>query len=193
LQVAGRDDFVPTWIERNFLRPMPREPSRIFVNSMSDLAYWEPAWTERVMARIAENPQHLFLFLSKQPWAFEWKPRENAMLGYSVTRQADYDQLQYGTCGVSFLSLEPLLERVDLWGDWSLHWVIVGAETGNRRDRIVLERPWLQEIFRFCRTRQVPLFFKASLRHLWPAKAEFPQEYPTGFPRSPQAAYAARR
>jgi hypothetical protein len=43
LQVAGRDDFAPTWIERNFAKPMPRKPARIFVNSMSDLADYPEA------------------------------------------------------------------------------------------------------------------------------------------------------
>jgi len=190
LQVAGRDDFVPTWIERNFLRPMPQQPARIFVDSMSDLADWETVWTGKVFGKIRENPQHLFLFLSKRPWNCECFDVKNTMLGYSATNANSLlpvaKELYDGN--VAFLSLEPLLADPDIWrlADHAryIRWIIVGAETGNRRDRVVPERPWLQEIFHFCRTYQVPLFFKASLRQFWPASAEFPQEYPADFPRS---------
>ena len=31
--------FLPTWIESNFNKSFPKKPSRIFVNSMSDIEY----------------------------------------------------------------------------------------------------------------------------------------------------------
>lgn len=179
LQVCGRNDFAPMWVEKNFKKKFPRKPSRIFVNSMSDVAYWEPEWFWRVMKKIQEHPEHRFLFLSKEPWRCEWVPIRNTMLGYSITKQGDCDQLmEHGHRPVSFLSIEPMLGPVRLWLFWLPRWVIVGAETGNRNERVIPEQEWLREIWSFCETQNIPLFFKASLRPYWPEGAYFPQEYP---------------
>jgi protein gp37 len=59
-----------------------------------------------------------------------------------------------------------------------LRWIIVGAETGNRKGRVVPKFSWITEIRDFARTHGIPLFFKESLREIWPSDADFPQEYP---------------
>ncbi len=178
LQVAGRDDFAPTWIERNFQRPFPEKPSRIFVNSMSDVADWEPKWFWRVMDKIRMHREHIFLFLSKMPWKVKWVSMWNAMLGYSASDQDAIQLLVNREEYVSFLSLEPLHGpiNIDGWKPPALRWIIVGAETGNRRERVVPELAWLQSIYNFARDNGIPLFFKDSLRRLWPG--ELPREFP---------------
>jgi protein gp37 len=180
MRVCGRNDFVPTWVEKNFLKSLPRKPSRIFVNSMSDVADWSGDWTWTVEKCIKQHPEHLFLCLSKRPWNAWLKPTDNLMLGYSVTTQKSYnDLLLRGPRHVTFLSIEPILERINLGTRWLPYWIIVGAETGNRSGRAVPKTEWLREIFGFCQANRIPLFFKDSLRTLWPASAYFPQEYPT--------------
>ena len=173
-------DFEPRWIERNFNRPFPRKSCRIFVNSMSDLADWEPKWFNRVVGRILHHPEHLFLFLSKHPWSIDlegFKAVKNMMLGYSATCQSDTDRLMdVGMGEVSFLSLEPLLSNINLNLYEEMKWVIVGAETGNRKDRVVPKLAWLVSIRDFARENRIPLFFKGSLRRIW--IGELPQEYP---------------
>jgi protein gp37 len=183
--VDGRryKDFEPRWIERNFNRPFPRKSSRIFVNSMSDVADWEPKWFNRVVGRILHHPEHLFLFLSKRTWSVDlgFKAVKNIMLGYSADGRFAYEQLlDCGYKNVSFLSVEPLLDPIPfinyLHGP-KLLWIIVGAETGNRKDRVVPQLEWLREINNFAWINKIPLFFKESLRRIWPWK--LPQEYPT--------------
>ena len=56
-------------------------------------------------------------------------------------------------------------------------WIIVGAETGNRKDRVAPKPEWLRDIYVFSRSNSIPLFFKESLRPYWEGKI-FPQEYP---------------
>ncbi len=181
LRVCGRDDFVPTWVERNFSRPFPRRPERIFVNSMSDVAEWEPEWTRRVLGRIAEREDHTFLFLTKHPIDAPWgavSEHENALLGVTATDQRSYDRLVSRTPPRNFISLEPLHGPIRLWG---IHrWIIVGAETGNRQGRVRPELSWLLAIRDYASAHGVPLFFKRSLREVWPAIDDeaFPQEYP---------------
>ena len=58
-------DFKPVFLESNFNKPFPKKPSRIFVNSMSDIAYWKPEWMKKVLNKIKDYPQHQFLFLTK--------------------------------------------------------------------------------------------------------------------------------
>jgi protein gp37 len=175
-------DFTPHWVQKNFERTMPRKASRIFVNSMSDVADWRDEWHARVLDRIHQRREHRFLFLSKRPWKvpgfYDWF---NIMLGYSVTQQADMDALLLngGPGDVSFLSIEPLLDRVEEPTLWTPRWIIVGAETGNRKGKVSPDIQWLEEIHAFARRRSVPLFFKESLRPFWHQhEADFPQEYP---------------
>lgn len=187
LQVAGREDFAPTWIEHNFQRRMPRKPARIFVNSMSDVAWWEEDWSRKVVARIAAYPEHHFLFLTKYPERLRQDLPPNAWYGFSCTDQESYlsASFQVADGTLQFLSIEPLLDELDLeemiCGPL-LRWVIVGAETGNRHDRIIPRVAWLYEIYAFCRRHQIPLFFKDSLRHLLPPAFVMPREYPAGMP-----------
>jgi protein gp37 len=172
-------DFTPHWVEKNFNRAMPKKPSRIFINSMSDVAQWEPIWLARVIHRIAEHPRHLFLFLTKEPDRAPWdvvSAEKNALLGVTVTDQLSYDQLVSRTSPRNFLSIEPLLGPVHPWG---IHkWIIVGAETGNRKERVVPKKAWLDEIWTYSKVHRIPLFFKDSLRSIWPSCLLLSQEYP---------------
>jgi protein gp37 len=181
----GRPDFIPEWNQRNFDKPFPRKPSRIFVNSMSDVADWKSVWMRQVEGRIQDHPEHLFLMLSKRPWDVEWYHSANAMLGYSATCMDDLfiaadhfrKQSRVFMGPVTFLSLEPLHGPIHLNMEWLPRWIIVGAETGNRKGRVVPKLEWLSEIQQYARQNSIPLFFKSSLRAIW-ILGYFPQEYP---------------
>ncbi len=93
----------------------------------------------------------------------------------------------------TFISLEPLFGPVDLnrieptgkdayldlligkrsWfmgGDTNgkrLRWVIIGAETGNRKGKVIPERRWVQDIVDRCCKAGVPVFLKNSLAEIW--------------------------
>jgi protein gp37 len=179
-------DWTPHWIESNFQRKLPRKPSRIFVNSMSDLADWEPLWRCHVGERIHTHPEHTFFFLTKRPSALNQSNCENVMIGYSATTFDDLarEENHLGR-RISFLSIEPIhgpmgLDRIGRTR--LLRWIIVGAETGNREGRVVPKAEWLREIFGFCQANNIPLFFKDSLRNFWPRDMHFPREFPKEMP-----------
>jgi protein gp37 len=184
MKVAGRDDFEPTWIERNFQKPMPKHPSRIFVNSMSDIADWDDDWVVRTFEKIEDYPEHRFIFLTKRPWKVLWQkhpPVAQAILGFSTTETADlFDLVQHGIGQVSFLSIEPILFPVTMPTTWKPRWIIVGAETGNRKGKITPEPGWIEDIYEYAMRNKIPLFFKESLRSMWPFDGYdyFPQEFP---------------
>ena len=92
-----------------------------------------------------------------------------------------------------FISIEPILtdviERPGYHGSRSalreaiasryaghIEWVIIGAETGNRKSKIVPEKAWIEKIVEACRKAGKPVFMKESLRGMM--GADFVQEFP---------------
>jgi protein gp37 len=171
----GRPDFAPVWVEKNFQREFPRNPSRIFVNSMSDLADWKPEWYRRVNAKMKEHPEHLFLFLTKRLGDCRWIDPAHSILGVSVTDQKSYDEISRWIGPRQFISIEPIHGPIILRD--RVRWLIVGSETGNRKGKVKPLTVWVDDIYTFARENHIPIFFKKSLRPFWPARAYFPQEY----------------
>jgi len=75
-----------------------------------------------------------------------------------------------------------LLNRFIYGEDWSFRidgiykWVIVGAETGNRKDKVIPEKAWIDKLAALCDRANVPIFMKESLRELM--GTDFRQEFP---------------
>jgi protein gp37 len=181
------DDFsVAVWVESNFARPFPRKPSRIFVNSMSDIADWRWDWRRRVGDRIRQAPEHQFLFLTKSPDRMHVCDWGNVLLGASVTTCNNLlgVVLPLSQGVIRFLSIEPLhgdmdMGRLTAQQIQNLRWIIVGAETGNRVGKVIPRFNWLFGIYAYSRIHGIPLFFKESLRPIWCTEfRELPQEFP---------------
>ena len=62
--------------------------------------------------------------------------------------------------------------------DGIFNWVIVGAETGNRKGKIVPQKAWIDKLATLCDRAGVPIFMKESLRDLM--GCDFRQEFPWG-------------
>lgn len=181
-------NFKPQWIESNFQRKFPKKPKRIFVNSMSDIWWWKPEWMERVLKRIKEYPQHIFLFLTKFPKVYlRYTFPKNCWLGITVTSNKDIKRLikddlfcyQIDSIPrLMFLSVEPILERIDLKGI-CFDWVILGAETGYRPEKVVPKYEWIWDIWKYCLKNRIPFFMKNNLEKIFPNMALI-QEFPGG-------------
>ena len=83
---------------------------------------------------------------------------------------------------------EKLLEKFIYGEDRPFHtdgifeWVIVGAETGNRKDRVVPKKEWIDKLTALCDRSGVPIFMKESLREIM--GDDFRQEFPWEAKRS---------
>ena len=168
-------DFQPHWVEKNFNRAMPRKPSRIFVDSMSDVAFWKAEWWQRVMGRIAENLQHTFIFLTKSPVIYHMMLfPDNCWLGVTATTKKEIEHYQDTLVGnIRFVSIEPILEQInpEIFCGHYLSWVILGAETGNRRGKVIPPREWIEPFL----SLPIPLFMKSNLPWSGPWRKEFPE------------------
>ena len=175
----GDPNFKPTWKQKNFDKSFPKKPSRIFVNSMSDLCWWPWDWIDSVLRKIDDNPLHTFLFLTKSPGVyFNYIFPLNCRLGATITREKYLTKsLAYDRC--DFISIEPMLESIYPKDLDIFTWVIIGAETGNRKGKIIPKREWIAEIVDYCKANQIPIFLKDSLWEIWGEKLI--QEKPAKF------------
>ena len=78
----------------------------------------------------------------------------------------------------TFLSIEPILADFGEIGTGSYipEWIIVGAETGSRKDKVIPRREWIENIVEQCRKYGIPVFMKPSLTDIW--GEELIQEFP---------------
>lgn len=169
--------FAPTFHRYRLDIPKKRwkEPSTIFVCSMADLfGQWVPvSWIASVMDACREAPQHRYLFLTKNPIRYNELdflailPREeNFWYGTSATSNVALITMPDRPAGQinTFWSMEPLLQPVDMdAAKGTPDWVILGAETGNRKDKVRPQRGWIDSILDFCDAKGVPVFMKDSL------------------------------
>ncbi len=144
-----------------------KKPSRIFVNSMSDLFHKEIPFEflEKVFHIMNETPQHIYQILTKRhERLLELAPllkwSNNIWMGVSVESQ-EYvnriDFLRQVPANIRFLSCEPLLSELKL-DLTDIHWVIVGGESGFKHRPIMTE--WVEDILHQCKDAEVPFFFK---------------------------------
>lgn len=143
------------------------EPTRIFVNSMSDLFHRlvPDEFIHDVFDVIEDLPQHRFQILTKRPErAVEWSRwPDNVWMGTSVenARVADrIDTISQCDANVLFISFEPLLAPVGDVDLSEIDWAIVGGESGqNYRP---MDHAWAREIRDLCVRDEVAFFFKQS-------------------------------
>ena len=180
-----------------------KKPRRVFVASMGDLFHDAVPFDfiDRVWSRFYDCPQHTFLVLTKRParmrqWLVDelhdWRPLPNVWLGVTAENQVRADErvpvLLDTPAAVRFVSIEPLLERVDprdlpldsktyvnaLTGrqryagaisgfssstGTHLSWIIAGGETGPGARP--MHPDWARALRDQCQNAGVPFFFKS--------------------------------
>ena len=184
-------DFDPTFHRYKLDEPQRwKKPRTIFVCSMADLfGKWVPdAWIREVFEACEAAPQHRYLFLTKNPERY----MELASNGVITKDQSNF---WFGSTATTpempffwhnevntFVSIEPILAPFkDLTDDGidpvsKVKWIIVGAETGSRKDKAVPRKSWVDEIVSTAKKTGTPVFMKDSLRDLM--GDDFRQEFP---------------
>ena len=179
------------------------EPQKIFTCSMSDFFIKESDevkdaegnvirhWRKDAWEVIKNTPQHTWMILTKRPDRIkkclpdDWGPNgyPNVWIGTSVENQktANYriQKLFEIRCAVRWLSVEPLLEKVDISQflkvniadagkkpdyRFPIHWVVVGGESGHEPGNEYTYRPcrleWIHGIVKQCKEQEVPVHVK---------------------------------
>jgi len=173
LQKMGSDKYADGFNirvhEECFNEPLNwKKPSRIFVNSMSDLFHEdisveyikkifevmnEAAWhTFQVLTKRAER---LFELAGKLSWT------DNIWVGVTVESSKNTERIDYlrkVPAKVKFISFEPLLDDVGEINIRGVDWAIVGGESGHHARQI--EEEWVLGIKNQCEAGKVLFYFK---------------------------------
>lgn len=156
---------------------------KIFMNSMSDIAYWEDWIVRRVGIMMEYNNTNEYYFLTKSldgqdrlnhimaseyPYSIAYH-RKNVFIGLTITTQKDIDNYNNSLFIYKLLNIEPILERIDLniKKDKIKRYckkIILGAETGNRKNKVIPEREWIENIINFCKENNIELFLKENIK-----------------------------
>ena len=181
--------FAPTLHRYRLDQPTEwTQPRTIFVCSMADLfGEWVPdEWIKAVFDACDKAPQHRYLFLTKNPARYIALAEKGLLpskhwYGYSATTDDDLWTFHHADdCPVKnlFVSVEPIHDRLNT--PFSTHcpadWVIIGAETGNCKNKIIPKRSWITEIAYHCEMMSIPVFMKESVKELM--GSDFKQQFP---------------
>jgi protein gp37 len=160
-----------------------KKPARIFVGSTIELfGDWIPdEWIYTILEQARKFPQHIFQFLTKFPdrmYKFNFPP--NCWCGSTITTNKEITriyQLERADASIKFISFEPLHSFLEFDDDdfESVDWVIIGAETGNRKGKILPQPSWIQSILLETWWLRIPVFMKDNLKPYW---YELRQEFP---------------
>ena len=196
-------DFDPTFHRHKLYEPKKwRKPRNIFVCSMADLfGEWVPdEWIDDVIKATQRALQHRYLFLTKNPERYgEWLERfeegriseldevENCWFGASASNNAEMERANRSRA--MWISIEPIREQIETDEDQFMQfepytgaeqrrweWVVIGAETGNSKNKVVPKRGWIEDIAKVCADFGTPVFMKESLRDIM--GSDFRQEFP---------------
>ena len=159
-----------------------RKPSRIFVNSTSDVFHEraEDSWLQEIFRIMERANWHTFQVLTKretvmrdwmekeaQRLRLKWPPK-NVHLGVSVENQEYADirvpVLQETRAAVRFISAEPLLGPVNIrpyLAKGGISWLIAGAESGYGARP--MDEAWVRDLRDQCVQYGVKFFYKQRI------------------------------
>lgn len=164
--------------------------NNIFVGAMSDVfGKWVPDnWLDEIFEVCEKNPIHNYLFLTKnvERYVEYGVPAglENMWYGTSITRESEVKRFNNlpARCK-TFVSIEPLLEDIEPEKHnvmfQKVDWIIIGAETGRSKDKVVPEIDWIKKIVRNADSTGIPVFMKDSLEPIvgeQDMRREFPKQ-----------------
>lgn len=110
---------ISNWDERLEQPLKIKKPSRIFVGSMSDIEFWSKAQMINVLDIIKQCPKHIFIFLTKNPYAYRkfGKYPKNCWLGFTVTRREEWGRavkmVRVKRDNLKFINIEPILGEIN--------------------------------------------------------------------------------
>ena len=175
--------FTPTLHEYRLNDPATKGfGETVFVCSTADLfGEWVPdEWIEKVFNACKTAMNHRYLFLTKNPSRYLDLAAKGILpnddnFWYGSTMTDPYMLAFHSSKHHTFLSIEPILkpfgtaENAD--GEEPLpnvvDWAIFGAETGNRKGKVVPEKWWIEDTVDSFRKAGKPVFMKNSMIPIW--------------------------
>lgn len=157
--------------------------NKIFVGAMADVfGAWVPEeWIIDIIKGCLSRPQHNYMFLTKNPERYielqgagKLPKADNLWYGATATNTAQLERTTRVFADLpdsyhTFFSIEPIFEDIaeaEVWKEAILEteWIIIGAQTGRRKNKVVPEMEWIRKIVVSADTAYcIPVFMKDSL------------------------------
>lgn len=205
--VAERSIHYPVGFKHHYWKPdrledpqRLKEPSGIFLDSMSDLmgAWVEDTQIEQVLQVCEDTPQHIYFLLTKNAprllkfafpanvWVGVSSPPDE-MFGKRLSQRAKDQMLNRSLevlkrvhGGIRWMSFEPLswdvspiVQRHAL----ALSWAVIGAASNGKKE-YPPEHDHLLKLLSVLNQWQLPVFYKGNLRSLPYAATNWREEFP---------------
>lgn len=172
-----KDWKVPEWKPKHLQDFYSKKPKSIFIDSMSDIGTWKQEWLNAVLKAINDNPQHRYIALTKCFHLLHDKLNRldaavvtNLWCGMSVTTQANSSAItlihRFHGIMPDFYSIEPILEPIEIPSDAMPKTLIIGAETGNRKGKVIPQKEWIMSLVAQADAHNCIVFMKESLRKI---------------------------
>lgn len=165
-----KDWKVPEWKPEHLQDFYSKKPKSIFIDSMSDIGTWKQEWFNAVVKAINDNPQHRYIALTKCFGGLMNLMCRNGTIntdilfvGTSVTTQL---QANAQTLIPDFYSIEPILEPITIPQNKMPKTLIIGAETGNRKGKVIPQKEWIDSLVAQADAHNCIVFMKESLRKI---------------------------
>lgn len=141
-----------------------------------------------MLRAMSRAPQNQYLLLTKRPAEIPFLralAQENIWMGVTVNSDTVKPEsvervLEEAPETMNwFFSVEPLMGPLDISeaAKRGLKWIIIGAETGNRKGKIIPSLDWIRALVKQADDFKIPVFMKGSLRNLVPEN-EFREDFP---------------
>ena len=126
----------------------PKKPIKIWIGSVSEIAYWEDSFLEKTIDFCADHSNIDFMFLTKDPHVYLRHTFPlNCQLGLTITNSDDFkhynDFINLHLRNYTFLSIEPLLGFIGGIISRQIDLVIVGMQT---KPALMPKREWIESI-----------------------------------------------
>ncbi|HJC44193.1 MAG TPA: radical SAM mobile pair protein A [Candidatus Mediterraneibacter gallistercoris] len=162
-----------------------KRPRNLLLTGMSDFSDWDPEWREEVFARIGQNPQHQYIFLTKRPEKVRFSTElDNVWFGVTVTSEKEKGRIKAMREHIRAkhyqVSFEPMFDNIGEVDFTGVEWIVVGTETGRRKGKSESKQEWVWNLTNQAHSRGIPVFMKEDLLSVM-GEAQMIQELPQVF------------
>lgn len=177
--------FDPTVYLHKFEEPKHRKKaSTIFVANGGDIlgAWIYKEIVDTILDIIRQCPQHTFILLTKNPSRYIGLDLpDNVWAGMTITNPDSLGSvitMAGVNAKVKWVSFEPLHSGTLGLDFREINWVVVGAESGLRNERMKPKRQWVENIIKTTQAQNIPMWMKNNLAPEPFKKDELIQELP---------------
>lgn len=180
------DNFnIPVFFESKLKMLDNKRYSAYLLTGQSDLSGWKQEWLNKVYEKMKENQHTQYIFLTKRPDKIKLDfTLDNGWFGVTVTSSKEKEKIDFLRQNINakhyHITFEPLFDDIGELDLTDISWIVIGTETGNRKNKSYTKREWLYNIYNQAKEKNIPVFMKEDLLGII-EENEFIQEFPVEF------------